>query len=1825
MKKLLMTVGTLVFMALGSAHAAGTGSYMGAAETLSPGSSEQTKEVTLVASYDPEDKTYDYDWGVYYVKVKVSKGKTFSIWADNKSDEFMMLGEDYDPEDEKLLASCDSYSRSDAELYVLTPECWDEDDPSSGTFYFYVDGDVGTTCTLHYTSEAIDGEAWEGEEPPPPLGTAENPEKIDITEEWKPHTGTCIEGEYYYYFNAEANRAYRIRGVSGTEKSPLSLSEGIDSEAETDWVADPSVAADPSNDAYEIRAMTAGRVVVVVDGDWSGKFEIKAIKLKARTIDLHESVGLNAGNGFKTTFAPGRLSAKEDTWDNIIDEHLCRIELAAGERCIFQTTGADTNLLMRVYDAKGNALEENFGALGFDPYIGFSATAKGTYYVGVCQDGVEFCDAPTAATVELSATKVGPPVENEPDEWDAEDDTLDGATEVEAEISNDEGHPVTGEGHGDHQLSLTDWSDCFVVKVQRGITYKFVAESAVETDYSLLGEVYFTETGKTTSDLKTSGTISGDNYILYTPTKNGECRIRVSVREGKGRVFPAYRFHVVAYVAGQKLGYMTVNIKGATSATWTYKNSLYPDTTKRVSGEKVLTWGSNTITFSKVTGFTTPAAETYVMTGDEAKDVVWGVYNDTSDPDDDYTSGTNPGTKKKYAPVKISPSAKGVSVLRSLFKGDCADWFSFSGAAGVYYKFTLTGKTADAIVRVYDPSDLENPLPNVLNENPDAWQVLIEEKGTYYVCVTHADEDPSKWEDDGYTMTATSVNVGTIKLAKTEISVKDNVAYAELTVNRSSGDGMVRVKWATEDDTAKDRSEYYADSGELVWENGDKKAQKISVRLLPEETATFWKPDSQFKVNLSLYPEDEIDTLAGEYIPALLTPTATVTVKSSGKKTPGTVSVTGCTNDATEDPLTVEGKSPSVNVSDGCGSLTFALSRLDGCNGDVAVRVQTQKGTLKDGEFASVDQTFVWEDGIATNQYVTVEVDPLGDPAVVTKNFKLKLTVVKKGDNGEKYDSAKIGTATVTVNLRNNLVEETAEELAKTLDKSEGLVLKAGKAGTWYVDSQDGALKTVPLAAGKKAELTFTLTGPGLFKAKASKTCGTFTCKIGKEADIVIDEATEIVRLVPAGSTAVKFSMTGETSICGSSVGSLAAEFDGQPYFWMPLTGVAADLPKDKATVLPAAERQAFGWTVPAKAAESGIYYRLTLAEKAKDLGTGAAKILTTGLTESEYTYVGALDANKTYCWRVDYSLDSENWIAPKTSWTFKTAAGTEGIPMPAVAEGATDSYGRDIVAGKTIGLMQGVKVNFALTASNTEAVVTYSLANGKLPDGVKLVADKKSGVTSITGVPTKAGEFNVIIQAKAGKTAGTTEAFSFNVKPLALCAGTFNGVLKHDSESADVVGMGELSSVAFTASEKGALSAKVQIAGKSYTFKATGYDRVEKDEEWDDETLYVKLTQVQKIGKASYTNTLDLALWYDELDEEGKAMLGSAAEATLAMDALSTDKAYAGERVWDGVLCRDNTKLAAMVADEADFVGYYTLALCPPKGTDPKVAPAGNGYLTLTVDNKGKVKVAGKLADGTSLSGSVVATLFWVGSGVCDPGHAVLRVPYYFVKSTSLFGGTIFLTQTADGIVVDSESEMIWNNDAETATYGGIEGFKLSISAVGGYYDTILNLQRYYLDNKFLLDVSDDLPSELFADGYGLATYGLPGEEKPLEMLLAGNTPTVDKCALAKIGTTKLYDLGESVNPWNVKLTFKRATGILSGSLSAWSETEDGLAQKEIKSLKHEGVLLLNRGASPLADNVWTAGYYLAPTTLKKVTGSGTRKWNCSLPFNITFEPPVE
>ncbi|MGN0853231.1 MAG: Calx-beta domain-containing protein [Kiritimatiellia bacterium] len=494
---------------------------------------------------------------------------------------------------------------------------------------------------------------------------------------------------------------------------------------------------------------------------------------------------------------------------------------------------------------------------------------------------------------------------------------------------------------------------------------------------------------------------------------------------------------------------------------------------------------------------------------------------------------------------------------------------------------------------------------------------------------------------------------------------------------------------------------------------------------------------------------------------------------------------------------------------------------------------------------------------------------------------------------------------------------------------------------------------------------------------------------------------------------------------------------------------------------------------------------------------------------------------------------------------------------------------------------------------------------------------------------------------SRAGTTAASTyaakapKAATTKTEVGALRGGTFYGIVQAAAGGL-TNGLPELASVTLTVSAKGGvddsskdtISAKVLLAGKTYAFKTASKEAAwnEEDPQANPKTKTLVLTT--KVANVAYANTLELSV-FDGSTTDATAWMDALAEVRLTMNVPdANNKGVQRDVVYTGRLYRQNAKIQDYLNAVTNFTGYYTVALAPGAADG---APAGNGYLTLTVDNKGTAKVAGALADGATKPSFSVPACALVPDEASACGYA-LRVPVFFVKSPQVFGGELRLVSVPAAdlpsgaesqVVVDAASPLVWNNDNAAATYDGASGFSLSPVPCGGWYDTVFNLQTYYLGSELSVGTVGvaEFPVEALPAGYQWATAAGPDG---FALAFTGNTLTYDKKVLVK--QDRLVDLAASTNVCNVAVKLVRATGIYSGTCSLWSENEAGTAQKEITGLKHAGVLLLSCDAqAPLPSDVLGAGFVTQAVKLPSVnpvTGrTTTRAWTFSAPFNICCE----
>ena len=546
------------------------------------------------------------------------------------------------------------------------------------------------------------------------------------------------------------------------------------------------------------------------------------------------------------------------------------------------------------------------------------------------------------------------------------------------------------------------------------------------------------------------------------------------------------------------------------------------------------------------------------------------------------------------------------------------------------------------------------------------------------------------------------------------------------------------------------------------------------------------------------------------------------------------------------------------------------------------------------------------------------------------------------------------------------------------------------------------------------------------------------------------------------------------------------------------------------------------------------------------------------------------------------------------TIWNQLAPASAAGGPVAKIASG-TDAYGNAIDVDNPIELVKGVYSNIKLGAE-TGGATTCKLVQGELPPGMSTYKLR------VYGTPTAAGDYKALVQVFNGNVGGTSIELNFHVADADLAFGTFSGVLAEDGDPSLTNRMPRLGSLSFTASATGSLSAKVKVGASSYVFTgSTGYDAVSTNDlpAGIDRYMGVALQNVVQLGSVNYTNLLTLSV-ADGSSTNGAALGTSAGTVALTLNVLDGLGGVQEEINYTCDLLRDNSGLEVFEAALTGFAGYYTLALVPEGVALKDGVPAGNGYLTVTVGDDGVAKCAGLLADGTeiSCSGSVA-----LRGDLATPEDCTLLLPVFQKTSPYSFGGVAILK--ANG-TFDSRTALEWNKDGKASSYDR-QGFSLSILPTGGWYDTVKNLQTYYLNREFTVEVEPvtGLPADMLPSGnYTIDStpHGVAAQIDINNLVLPSRTLVMDE------KHSSLIDFAASINPWKVKMSFTRATGIVTGTFQAFSITST--KSTSIGTFNHHGVLLMNRDdASPLDTDVWTAGFGLMPVTTY---------WTLSIPFNI-------
>ena len=410
------------------------------------------------------------------------------------------------------------------------------------------------------------------------------------------------------------------------------------------------------------------------------------------------------------------------------------------------------------------------------------------------------------------------------------------------------------------------------------------------------------------------------------------------------------------------------------------------------------------------------------------------------------------------------------------------------------------------------------------------------------------------------------------------------------------------------------------------------------------------------------------------------------------------------------------------------------------------------------------------------------------------------------------------------------------------------------------------------------------------------------------------------------------------------------------------------------------------------------------------------------------------------------------------------------------------------------------------------------------LPSGLKFTAKnilKKGSKTEVAvpantiyGAPTAASKANsktgAVTPSKVKvtvTTAGKSKAeyaIDLTVDPLpAWAVGEFSGLALSGGE-------GLCGSASITVSAAGKVSGKAIVNGTSGTFAAASYDIQSRT----DGTPNLVIVAEGKVGKA-----------------KAEARLSVSPESAVGRFDGAEMSLY--RNVW-------KDKGAAPVPER--FQGLYTVKL--------GAGERGTGYLSLKVDKKGAVKVAGKAPDGTALS--TRATLIHDAAGVYFADVFAAPTAY---KGGSV-AGRLAVGETRE---VSSPYGLSWTslNPVSTAD-ASAGGFDREFSVDGAWYSKTEPLDAHYRTLAF------KAPNR----GVDQACWGA---------LSISVDPTGKKFVVDQKKTTPAQD--EATKQWRyagandaaLALSFAQATGIWKGSFLWWNDAPKHVSTK----VSFEGVLV--------------------------------------------------
>jgi hypothetical protein len=349
-----------------------------------------------------------------------------------------------------------------------------------------------------------------------------------------------------------------------------------------------------------------------------------------------------------------------------------------------------------------------------------------------------------------------------------------------------------------------------------------------------------------------------------------------------------------------------------------------------------------------------------------------------------------------------------------------------------------------------------------------------------------------------------SAPIGTLQFKASSYSVAQSAGSATVTVTRDGGsNGAISVAYATSNGTAVAGTNYTATSGTLSWANGDATAKTFTVAV---STATAFSGVKTFTVSLS-------------------NPSTGAEISSPGS---ATVAISG---DGSAPVGNVQLSESSYSVSQGAGSVTVTVDRLNGSSGAISVAYATANGSAVAGtDYTAASGTLSWAAGDAAAKSFSVPVSNAA-PFSGTKSFTVTLSKPSGG-------TAITNPATATVSIAGDAVAATPGSLQ--LSATGYSVAQSGGSVTITVNRTGGSSGAVSVTYATAngtaiAGSAYTAASGTLSWASGSAASKTFTVTVSNATPFSGSEAFSVTLSDPTGGATLSTPSTATVTISGSS------------------------------------------------------------------------------------------------------------------------------------------------------------------------------------------------------------------------------------------------------------------------------------------------------------------------------------------------------------------------------------------------------------------------------------------------------------------------------------------------------------------------------------------------------------------------------------------------------------------------------------------------------------------------------------------------------------------